>query len=243
MSANLELNRNYQNYAPVFTPDVIEYPEEDGEPLAETDFHVDLIAYLRKALETFFADRTDVYVSGCIMFYYVEGVPEEVVSPDVMVCFGVPKGERRTYKLWEEKAAPTVVIEIASRKTSKKDRTEKLWLYEQLGVEEYFIFNPEYPKTIPALLAYRLENEEYRQLKIENNRVLSEQLGLELVDTGTTLRLFNPKTQQFLPTFAELHAEAQAAAVRAETAIARAAAAEAEIERLKAELAKLKREK
>lgn len=77
------------------------------------------------------------------MFYYEEGEPKEVISPDVMVCFGVPKRQRTSYKTWEESdVAPSVVIEISSRGTWRKDRVEERALYAMLGVKEYFIFNP-----------------------------------------------------------------------------------------------------
>jgi hypothetical protein len=40
----------------------------------------------------------NVYVSGNLMVYYVEGHPEISVSPDVFVVKGVPSGQRRVYK-------------------------------------------------------------------------------------------------------------------------------------------------
>ncbi len=173
--------------------------------MAETDFHANLLMNLRMALDIFFADREDVYVTGNIMFYYVEGDPTEVISPDVMVCFGIPKGERTSYKTWEEnEVVPSVVIELSSRGTWRKDRVEKKVLYEMLGVKEYYIFNPLEPKTAPAFSAYRLEDGEFTSVKIGNNRVKSEVLGLELVVSGRTLRLFNPATNQFLKTTEEL---------------------------------------
>ena len=176
--------------------------------MAESDLHSNLLINLKKALEIFFADREDVYVTGNIMFYYVEGSPEEVVSPDVMVCFGVPKGERTNYKTWEESdVVPSAVIEISSRGTWSKDRVEKRLLYEMLGVEKYFIFSPLYPKNSPSFLAFRLAGGEFESVKIENERVKSEVLGLELVVVGKTLRLFNPETNQFLKTTEELAAE------------------------------------
>lgn len=46
-----------------------------------------------------------------------------------------------------------------------------------------------------------------KPISIENKRILSELLGLELVDTGETLRVFNPKTQEFLMTTEEMSAE------------------------------------
>ena len=186
----------------------IYYPESDGEPMAETDIHAKLLTYLRDALQAFFAASEEVYVTGNIMFYYVEGNPTEVISPDVMVCFGIPKGDRTSYKTWEESdVVPSVIIEIASRSTWKKDRIEKRELYESLGVKEYYIFNPQYPKSLPAFMAFRLKAERLDSVTIENGRIGSDILGLELVDTGETLRLLNPNTGEFLKDFEELSEE------------------------------------
>lgn len=186
----------------------IYYPESDGEPMAETDIHADLLIYLRESLKLFFADRPDVYVSGNIMFYYVEGDPTEVISPDVLVCFGIPKGDRTSYKTWEENdVVPSVIIEVSSRGTWRKDRVEKLELYQMLGVREYYIFNPQYPKNLPAMMAFRLNEGIMESAIIENDRIKSEILGLELVNTGETLRLFNPQTDEFLKTTEEIALE------------------------------------
>src|SRR5688572_2751560 len=89
----------------------IEYPESDGKPLGETDAHRREILAIIAMLEQYFAANSDVYISGNLMFYYEEGEPSSVVSPDVFVVKGVPKGLRRTYKLWEEKHPPLVVFE------------------------------------------------------------------------------------------------------------------------------------
>ena len=184
----------------------IYYPESDGEPMAETDIHAKLLFYLRNALEAFFAEREDVYITGNIMFYYVEGNPTEVTSPDVMICFGIPKGDRTSYKTWEESdVVPSVIIEIASRSTWKKDRIEKRALYESLGVKEYYIFNPQYTKSFPVFMAFRENASRLESIEIENGRIKSDVLGLELVDTGETLRLFNPHTGEFLKDFEELN--------------------------------------
>src|SRR6185503_13833441 len=97
----------------------IDYPESDGKPLGETDTHRREIMAIIAMLEQYFADATDVYISGNLMFYYEEGDPTAVTSPDVFVVRGVPKHERRTYKLWEEKQAPVTVFEITSRSTRR----------------------------------------------------------------------------------------------------------------------------
>ncbi len=187
----------------------IYYPESDGEPMAETDIHANLLMYLRKSLEIFFAEREDVYVSGNIMFYYVEGDPTEVISPDVLVCFGIPKGMRTSYKTWEENDVfPSVIIEIASKGTWKKDRIEKRELYEMFGVKEYYIFNPLFPKKMPEFTVFHLnETGILERVPIENNHIRSKILGLDLVVTDKTLRLYNPKTEEYLKSTEEISAE------------------------------------
>ncbi len=49
----------------------LEYPESDGEPMAETDLHAQLMIDLRFALRNFFADDPQVYVGSNLLMYYV----------------------------------------------------------------------------------------------------------------------------------------------------------------------------
>ncbi len=176
------------------------YPESDGKPMAETDIHAELLINLRVSLDNYFRDDPNVYVSGNLLVYYVQGNPAKCFAPDVFVVRGVPKGQRRIYKLWEEGVAPQIVIELTSRKTWKEDLQTKWDLCRELGVQEYFIFDPEYDYLDEPLVGYRLENGKYVELEIKDGRAKSEVLGLELVDTGETLRLFDPSTNQFLLT-------------------------------------------
>lgn len=230
----------------------IVYPERDGKPLAETEAHAQLMINLIEALRSFFAAQPEVYVWGNMFIYYVEGDTRKNVAPDVFVVRGVGKrlGERvrRVYKLWEEGVAPCVAIEVTSSETKNEDLHRKKDLYAQLGIKEYFIFDPEYRYLKPPFRAYRLSGAQYVELAVTNSPVRSEELGLDLVDTGETLRLFDPPTGLFLLTPEEEAAarqQAQARAVRAEaerqaeTEARRRA--EAELEKLRAELARLKR--
>lgn len=105
---------------------------------------------------------------------------------------------------------------------------QKKWrLYEQLGVEEYHIFDPEYDYLAEPFMAYRLIEGELTQVEITGGRIHSPALGLDFVDTGETLRLFNPDTQTFLLTPDEEHTARLAA--------------EAEIKQLREELDSLRR--
>ena len=196
------------------------YPESDGKPMGETDYHITLIAELLKTLRSFFERTNDVKVLADIMFYYEKGNLRKVIAPDLMIVRGVGKHPRRTFNLWEEKI-PEIVFEISSRGTWKEDFQKKFLIYQQIGVQEYYIFDPEYDqlKNEP-LVAYHLKDDALAEVKVKRGRVFSPALDLEIVDTGETLRLFNPATKKFLPTMQEL---------------------ESEVEKLKAELAKLKR--
>ncbi|MDQ3688100.1 MAG: Uma2 family endonuclease [Acidobacteriota bacterium] len=114
-------------------PATIVYPETDGKPMAETDVHRDLMSELIRELKMNFQHEPDVYISGNLLVYYVEGNPRKCFTPDVFVVRGVGSHQRRTYKLWEEGRAPEVVFEISSRQTRGDDLQRKWKLYERLG--------------------------------------------------------------------------------------------------------------
>jgi hypothetical protein len=93
------------------------YPERDGKPIGESDFHITLISDCRDVLRQYFSNRADeVYVSGNNFLYYEEGNPKARVSPDGYVVFGVEQKERRSYKTWEENGKlPSIVFELAKK--------------------------------------------------------------------------------------------------------------------------------
>jgi len=210
----------------IFRPPVY-YPESDGEPMAETDTHRKQMMYLLDALEDYFRDDPNVYVAGNLFVYYEEGDPTQVVAPDVFVVEGVPKRDRRIYQVWKEGKGPDVVFELTSRDTRQKDLGPKKGIYEMLGVEEYFLFDPFGEYLEPRLAGFRLVGWGYRQIEDEEP-MMSRVLGLELRAEGEMLRLVDPATGEKLLT----PLEAQEARRQAE----------AEVERLRAELARLRGE-
>jgi hypothetical protein len=84
----------------------VHYRETDGRPMAETDLHRDEMVRPITTLQSAFAERSDIYVSGNLLPYYEEGNPRRSVAPDVFAVFGIPKHRREIYKLWEEDVAP-----------------------------------------------------------------------------------------------------------------------------------------
>jgi hypothetical protein len=168
-----------------------------------------------------------------------------------LVVFGVEKKERRLYKIDEEGKAPEVVIELTSPSTKVEDLVTKHYIYANLGVREYFLFDPYGETAPPALRGFRLKGGEY--VPIAGDALQSEVLGLELKVEEGRLRLYNSKTSERLRTPAEAEAarrKAEAARQEAEAARRKAEAkaekesaarqaAEAELARLQKELAKL----
>ncbi len=182
----------------------IEYPSSDGQPMAETPTHVEAIMLLHQALQDFFHDRPDVFVASDIFWYWEEGKVDARISPDVMVVPGVrPRDIRdwRSFFSWEENGAiPVAVFEMASRGTWRDDLDDKYDRYEQLGVREYFLFDPQGLYLVPPLKGYRLHGTTYRRLR--TNRIESE-LGFRLEVEGTMLRLIDARTGEPIPTRAE----------------------------------------
>ena len=84
----------------------IHYPESDGKPMGETEIHIREIIYLFEALDEHLRGVPEVYVGADMLLYYVEGNPRKFVVPDVFATRGVPRGERRTYKLLGKRAGP-----------------------------------------------------------------------------------------------------------------------------------------
>ena len=122
----------------------INYPESDGQPLADNTIQFRLIVTIQGGIDALFLDNPNVFVAGDLFWYPVEGEPWIRQAPDVMVVMGRPKGDRRSYKQWEEEnIPPQVVFEIVSKSNTREElEITKRQFYERYGVEEYYIFNP-----------------------------------------------------------------------------------------------------
>ncbi len=86
----------------------------------------------------------EAFVACDLLWYYQEGDPTKRVGPDVMVVYGRPRGDRGSYRQWEEGGiAPQVVVEVWSPGNSFAEQTRKLRLYERLGVDEFIAYDPD----------------------------------------------------------------------------------------------------
>lgn len=126
------------------TQSPIYYPEDDGLPMSDHTKQFRWITVIQYNLDWLFAQDYNVFVAENLLWYPVEGYPNICQAPDIMVAFGVEKGERGSYKQWEEnKISPQVVFEILSPSNTLTEMNKKLLFYARYGVEEYYIYDPQ----------------------------------------------------------------------------------------------------
>ena len=192
------------------------YPDSDGKPMAESDLHRDEMFREINLLQRYFEGQ-DVYVSGNLLVYFVEGDPKQCFSPDVLVAKGLKQRDRRTYRIWHEGVVPQTVIEVTSNKTKKKDQKDKPLLYARLGIREYFMFDPTQDYLTPALRGFRLEDGEYVPMIPDSDGSLeSQELNLRLCPDGEQLAFFRLDNGERLLCSEEARAIERAARAAAE---------------------------
>jgi Uma2 family endonuclease len=191
----------------------IEYPESDGMPMADNTRQFRKIVTIQGGIDALMRDRADVFVAGDLLWYPVENHPEIRVAPDIMVVFGRPKGDRGSYRQWqEENIPPQVVFEILSPGNTVAEMIRKRWFYEQYGVEEYYVYDPD-----TNLLESWLRAGDHL-LPIPEDELsgwVSPRLGIRFELEGDDLVIYRPDGERFL-TYVELETQRAQAEASAE---------------------------
>src|SRR5262245_39800373 len=182
-------------------PTVIVYPESDGKPMSDNTKQARWMVVFSGNLEALFRDKV-VFVALNLMWYAREGEPSECAAPDIFVVFGRPRGDRRSYKQWEEDdVSPQVIFEILSPSNTPQEMEEKEVFYTDHNVEEYYIYDPEKDH----LTVYIRKGTVLRRFWFQNEFV-SPLLGIRFDLTGDEMQVFYPDGRRFL-TFPELEAD------------------------------------
>lgn len=188
------------------------YPESDGQPMADNTKQFRWIVVIKENLELLFADRPEVFVAGDLLWYPVEGDNKLRQAPDVLVVFGRPKGDRGSYRQWQEgNIAPQVVFEILSPGNRFGEMLRKLEFYQRYGVEEYYLYDPDELELTGLMRA----GDKLELIESVDGWV-SPRLQIRFQLTAVGLTIYRPDGERFL-TYVELAQEREAERQRAAT--------------------------
>ncbi|GAB4347958.1 MAG: Uma2 family endonuclease [Leptolyngbyaceae cyanobacterium] len=218
------------------------YPSGDGKPVAETFDHLYALLITLEVLRQYLAGQRAT-VLGNQFLYYAQGFPRARTAPDVMVIFNVEPGGRDNYKIWEEGEAPSVIFEITSASTRKQDENFKKDLYAQLGVQEYWQFDPRGEWIPEKLRGYRLRDFTNWEGELESvyepiTDGQSQPLQLRLTVEGKLIGFYRLDTGEKLLIPSELATALQQETQNRQQAEAIAAAEQQRAEQLAAQLAR-----
>jgi Uma2 family endonuclease len=236
------------------------YPIEDD--MGEDSLQLFIDDILRQSIEHWLASRgKPTFVGSNQFIYWVQHHPKKCVAPDVYVLPGLaPDGRVRCLKTWEAGLVPSFAFEVVSSNDVDKDYRDAPKSYDELGVKELVIFDPDFAAGRDRLrfqVYRRLARRGLSRVEVSNgDRVRSRVLGcfLRAVGYGDQVRVrlaSGPTGDDIVPTPAEAEREkaeaerekAEAEREKAEAARARAATIEAENVRLRAELERLRSRK
>ena len=161
--------------------------------------------------------RSSAMVSGNTFIYYNPDNLNDRISPDWYVSLNVDEEAIRAqngYFIWAAGKPPDFALEIGSPSTSRRDLTYKRDLYANLGISEYWRFDPSGGDYYGLPLAgEKLVDGEYQSIRLEHHLSgsitgFSQVLGLYIMlDVRGELQFFDPGSDVFLKTLEEEQAD------------------------------------
>ena len=210
-------------------PEIVPLPFEPEHP-PDAMFQDDYIRAITHSLRAHFTglhtfldqDPNGVFISSIGFICYDPNDLNVRVASDCTIAFGVDLHyirERNAYVVAEMGKPPDFVLEVASPSTARRDTNLKREIYQQIGILEYWRFDPSEGDLYGRTLAGdRLVDGVYQPIEIATEPDgeiwgYSEVLGLSFCYAGVMLVAYNRETGQYLLTETEEHAaylEAQA---------------------------------
>ena len=223
-------------------PDIFYEEPQPPEDALVQERTVDRIKLL---LWEHYEESAEVFITGVFYICYDINDGNRRVQPDCFIAFDVDAEAIRhnlpNYWVWEVGKVPDFVMEVASPSTASNDLGHKRDLYAELGIAEYWRFDPTGGELYGQPLAgERLTDGEYRPYELQlgdddSVRAYSELLGLDFYWDESGFDVLDPNTGDSID-------KRQAAEVRADAAEARADAAEAREQALLEEIARLRQQ-
>ena len=175
-------------------PNVIVYPDSDGEPMSDNTIQFNWISIIKWNLEHLFASQPNVFVAGDHLIYPIEGDPNTRIAPDVYVAFGPLKGDRGSYKVWDEgDVFPQIIFEVWSPNNRFQKMEDKRDFYQRFGAQEYYILYPEPPCYIDGWLRV---NDSFQRIA-QMNEWVSPKLGIRFSVKPDSLAINGPDGRLF----------------------------------------------
>ena len=192
-------------------PDILD--DDMPEAMQQLDYIFDVVTQIK----AFISDRPGAFTAGDGPVYYLdESGQQQYFKPDCMAVFDVDPQyirARNGYFIEEVGKPPDFAMEIASVSTASRDTGFKRALYERLGIQEYFGFDPtggDYYGV--SLFGWRLRDGLYVPAETWTDAdgatwAYSETLGLQFCAERESLRVRDPISGEFLRTLEESERE------------------------------------
>ncbi len=174
-------------------PSMYDLPSEDPEePGLPDEFHLYQPQLLRETFQPTTYPSDQVFIGADINLYYDLNHLQWYKRPDWFAALGAPQlyynGDlRMSYVLWQERAAPYLVVELLSEGTDDEDLGKRppipnepppKWVvYEQiLKVPYYVVFDRE----TAVMQCFRLFNRRYQPVAVQKQRLWLPKAGIGL---------------------------------------------------------------
>ena len=208
-----------------YLPDIFYEEPEPPEDALVQERSVDRI---KRLLWEHYENLAGVFISGMFYICYDRTDGNRRVQPDTFISFDVDAEAIRqnlpNYWVWVVGKVPDFVVEVASPSTAENDLGYKRDLYAELGIAEYWRFDPTGGELYGQPIAgEHLIDGEYQPYELHAEEgtawAHSELLGLDFYWDGDEFDVLDPETGRTIDKFevereARLAAEAQADAER-----------------------------
>ena len=124
-------------------PSAVEYPDDNGEPMAENTLQFKWIVLVKEGLETLFFHDPDVFVAGDLLWYPVEGEPRICRPPTPWSSSAGPRAIAARTSSGKRAGSPPGRLRDPLPWQPRRADAAKLEFYDRYGVEEYYIYDPE----------------------------------------------------------------------------------------------------
>ena len=208
--------RKRSRHSPAETPaPVVNDPDINtqfpaGLVMLKAPYHSAAVFQIRDILRRYGESHPDgapIVESNLLVLFDSAGRTARLV-PDIFVAFGVVEYPKLSFRVPRESDLHMFVLEVSSPSTHETDRSTKMRSYAEMGVQEYWLFDPTGELQVPRLQGFRLADGEYVRIpgggESEDHAVHSEVLRADLYLEGRALRLASPAIVPDVPTLSEL---------------------------------------